>query len=70
MNERKEKLILDIQQLLNSYDGVSQTSINPALLEFMDEQTLLDVIDSLLTQKENLDVDIQWLEQFITTPTN
>lgn len=64
MNERKEKLILDIQQLLNSYDGVSQTSINPALLEFMDEQTLLDVIDSLLTQKENLDVDIQWLEQF------
>jgi len=64
MNERKEKLILDIQQLLNSYDGVSQTSINPALLEFMDEQTLLDVIDSLLTQKENLDVDIEWLEQF------
>ena len=53
MSERKNKLISDIQQLLNTYDGVSKTSINPNLLEFMDEETLLSVIDSLLTQKED-----------------
>jgi len=65
MSERKKQLILDIQKLLNSYDGVSQTTINPDLLEFMDEQTLVDVIDSLLTQKESeKEADTQWLEQF------
>ena len=65
MSERKNKLISDIQQLLNTYDGVSKTSINPNLLEFMDEETLLSVIDSLLTQKEDAkESDIEWLEKF------
>ena len=65
MNERKNKLIGDIQQLLNTYDGVSKTSINPNLLEFMDEETLLSVIDSLLTQKEDAkESDLEWLEKF------
>ena len=65
MNERKNKLICDIQQLLNTYDGVSKTSINPNLLEFMDEETLLSVIDSLLTQKEDAkESDLEWLEKF------
>lgn len=67
MSERKEKLIQDIQNLLNSYEGGSQTSINPALLEFMDEKTLIGIIDSLLDQKEaTKEVDTQWLEQFKT----
>jgi len=62
---RKTKLISDIQQLLNSYDEVNTTSINPNLLEFMDEETLLNIIDSLLTQKEDAkETDLEWLEQF------
>lgn len=65
MNERKKQLINDIQQLLNTYDGVHETSINPDLLEFMDEETLLSIIDSLLTQKEDVSSsDTEWLEQF------
>jgi len=62
---RKEKLITDIQNLLNTYDNVNTTSINPSLLEFMDEQTLIDIIDNLLTQKEvSKETDIEWLEKF------
>jgi len=62
---RKQQLIEDIQGLLNTYDNVSQTSINPALLEFMDEDTLVSIIDSLLTQKEDAkESDVQWLENF------
>jgi hypothetical protein len=67
-NGRKKQLIADIEQLLNSYDGVNPTSINPTLLEFMDEQTLIQVIDSLLSQKEKLynldDEEIAWLDKF------
>jgi len=62
---RKEELILDIQNLLNNYDGINNTTINPNLLEFMDENTLISVIDSLLTQKEaSKELDIEWLEKF------
>lgn len=65
MDTNKGKLINDIQQLLNTYDGVNQTSINPSLLEFMDDKTLLSIIDSLLTQKEDAkESDLEWLEQF------
>jgi hypothetical protein len=62
---RKEELILDIQNLLNNYDDVNSTSINPDLLEFMDEKTLISIIDMLLSQKEQAkDLDVQWLEKF------
>jgi len=62
---RKEKLINDIEQLLNTYEGVHETSINPNLLEFMDENTLINIIDSLLTQKEaSKEVDTEWLKTF------
>ncbi len=62
---RKEQLIKDIQNLLNTYDGIHNTSINPNLLEFMDEDTLLSIIDSLLTQKEDLkEADSEWLDKF------
>jgi hypothetical protein len=65
MNSTKEQLIEDIQNLLNSYDDENTTSINPDLLEFMDEKTLISIIDSLLTQKEeSKEPDIQWLEKF------
>lgn len=65
--KKKEQLIKDIQNLLNSYDGVRPTSINPDLLNFMDERTLISIIDSLLTQKEqNSESDVEWLEQFKT----
>lgn len=65
MNSRKIQLIEDIQNLLNTYSGVNETSINPALLEFMDEETLISIIDSLLTQKEAAkESDLEWLEKF------
>ena len=62
---RKEQLIKDIQNLLNTYDNVNSTSINPNLLEFMDEDTLVSIIESLLTQKEEAkESDIEWLKKF------
>ena len=61
----KEQLILDIQNLLNTHEKVTTTAINPALLNFMDEDTLKSIIGSLLNQKEvALEDDIEWLEQF------
>ncbi len=67
MNTRKEQLIEDIQNLLNNYEGIRPTFINPDLLEFMDEDTLIHIIDSLLNQKEdNKEADTEWLEKFKT----
>lgn len=63
--DKKNQLIQDIQNLLNSYDDVNSTSIDPNLLEFMDEKTLVSIIDSLLIQKEeSKKSDSQWLEKF------
>ena len=65
MKSTKQQLINDIQNLLNRYEGLSPTSINPALLEFMDRDTLLSIISSLLKQQENTNEDnLEWLEQF------
>lgn len=62
---RKKQLIQDIQNLINTYDGIDKTSINPELLEFMDEKTLISMIDSLLLQKEaSKESDMEWLEKF------
>ncbi len=62
---KKEQLIQDIQNLLNSHEKVTTTAINPNLLEFMDEETLKSIIGSLLDQKEASKKDnIEWLEQF------
>ncbi|CAI6151388.1 MAG: hypothetical protein SPLUMA2_SPLUMAMAG2_00136 [uncultured Sulfurimonas sp.] len=61
----KEQLIIDIQELLNSHENISTTTINPDLLAFMDEKTLISIIGSLLDQKEtHVENNIQWLEQF------
>lgn len=65
MESTKQQLINDIQNLLNRYEGLSPTTINPALLEFMDRDTLLSIISSLLKQQENTNQDnLEWLEQF------
>ncbi len=66
MQNSKKQLISDIEKLLNSYDGVKLTNINPTLFEFMDEQTLKDIIGSLLDQKESqfYQPDLEWLEKF------
>ncbi len=62
----KEQLIKDIQNLLNKNHSVTQTVINPALLEFMDEETLKSIIGSLLDEIDisNNSVDLDWLNQF------
>ncbi|MEA1983130.1 MAG: hypothetical protein U9N39_06265 [Campylobacterota bacterium] len=61
----KEQLILDIQNLLNTHENTTLTTINPDLLEFMDNETLIAIIGSLLDQKEDSkESDIEWLEQF------
>ncbi len=63
--DRKSQLINDIQTLLNNYDNKNSTTINQAMLNFMDEGTLLSIIDTLLTQKESSkETDLQWLETF------
>ena len=62
---RKAQLIADIQNLLNSYEDVQKTSMNPNLFEFMDESSLIHIIESLLDQKEHeKESDLQWLEKF------
>ncbi len=64
--DKKQQLIKDIQNLLNTYGGeLDDTAIKPSLLEFMDENTLISIIDSLLKQKEeSKEADIVWLEKF------
>ena len=65
MESTKEQLIADIENLLNSYDDVKPTHINPELLQFLDRQTLLSIIDSILRQQEKTnETNIEWLEQF------
>lgn len=65
MESTKEQLISDIENLLNRYDGIKPTHINPDLLQFMDRQSLLHIIDSLLKQQEKTNErNIEWLEQF------
>jgi len=62
---KKEELIIDIQNLLNNYSGLNNTTIDPTMLEFMDEKTLLSIIGTLLDQKEaSKESDIEWLEKF------
>ena len=61
----KEKLIKDIQQLLNEHKSEGLTQINPALLSYMSEEELKSIIDDLLRQKERfLETHTEWLNQF------
>lgn len=63
----KRQLIEDIACLLNSYSDIGRTQIDPALLDFMDEEMLKSIISDLLTQKEQVNKEnCEWLEQFKT----
>lgn len=65
MESTKEQLISDIENILNRYDGIKPTHINPDLLQFMDRHSLLHIINSLLKQQEKTNErNIEWLEQF------
>jgi len=65
MESTKEQLIADIENLLNRYGEIKSTHINPELLQFMDRQTLLSIIESILRQQEKTnESNIEWLEQF------
>jgi hypothetical protein len=62
---KKDELISDIENLLNSYGDGKPTHIDPKLLAFMDESALKGIIDSLLRQKEKtVESNLDWLEQF------
>lgn len=65
MEPNNEQLITDIENLLNRYSGLKPTHIDPKLLSFMDRDTLLHIIESLLRQQECVnESNIEWLEQF------
>jgi hypothetical protein len=65
MESTKEQLIIDIENLLNRYEGLKPTHIDPALLQFLDRNTLLSIIHSILRQQEKTnESNIEWLEQF------
>lgn len=65
MESSNEQLIADIENLLNRYEGVKPTHIDPALLRFLDRSTLLSIIDSILRQQEKTnESNLEWLEQF------
>jgi len=63
--QEKEKLIQDIQNLLNTYGDVKDSVINVNMLEFMDKETLINIIGLLLDKKETIvDDNLEWLDGF------
>ncbi len=63
---QKEQLLKDIELLLNNYpEGLSATSIDPKILQFLDEESLKGIVRSLLEQKENVvESNREWMGQF------
>ena len=65
METTKHQLIKDIEKLLNSYDGIKDSTINVSVLEYMDEASLKSIISDLLIQKEHsVPSNREYLEQF------
>jgi len=63
--QEKEKLIKDIQNLLNTHDGIKDSVINANMLEFMDKESLINIIGLLLDKKDSiLDDNKEWLQSF------
>jgi len=58
----KKDLLQEIESLLNEYGDSS--SINPSVLEFLEESDLKEIKKSLLESKKNQMNDTQWLEKF------
>ncbi len=65
METIKHQLIKEIEKLLNSYEGMKDSSIDLNVLEYMDESTLKSIIGDLLDQKEkSITSNLDYLEQF------
>ncbi len=58
----KEKLLKEITDLLNEYGTPS--SINPSVLEFLEESDLIEIKKSLIESKKHHLDDKEWLHQF------
>ncbi|HIC43074.1 MAG TPA: hypothetical protein EYO73_01905 [Sulfurimonas sp.] len=58
----KQELLKEIIELLNEYG--SPTSINPSVLEFLEESDLVEIKKSLIQSKEHHLDDKQWLDSF------
>jgi len=58
----KEELLNEIVELLNEYGSAS--SINPSVLEFLEESDLIEIKKSLLESKKHHLDDKEWLNQF------
>lgn len=58
----KKELLSEIIELLNEYG--SSTSINPSVLEFLQESDLIEIKKSLLESKKHHVDDNEWLQQF------
>ena len=68
MNEKnsqtKEELLADIEKLIR-YDKSDKQTINPALLEYLDELSLISIKKKLLERVGTLsEEDKEWLQQF------
>lgn len=58
----KEELLSEITDLINEYG--SPSSISPTVLEFLTEEDLQGIKDSLLESKKHHLDDKEWLSQF------
>jgi len=58
----KEELLKEIIDLLNEYGTPS--SINPNVLEFLEETDLIGIKKSLIESKKHHLDDKEWLQQF------
>jgi len=68
MNEKnsqtKEELLADIEKLIR-YDKSDKQTINPALLDYLDELSLISIKKKLLERVGTLsEEDKEWLQQF------
>ena len=60
----KEELLADIEKLI-SYDTADKQTINPALLAYLDEASLISIKKKMLERVGVLsDEDKEWLQQF------
>ena len=64
MNEtKKEELLAEIEKLM-AY-GRQESTIDPALLRYLDEEALLSMIEKLEKRRKNLiEEEREWLRQF------
>ena len=60
----KEALLAEIENLIR-YDGSDERTINPALLTYLDKESLVSIKKKLLERVATLsEEDKEWLQQF------